>query len=220
MIKMPTPQEVAEFAESVYVLSDKIGWFTPSIPALDDMQLMCITELSEALEDLRNRKPLDLVNVEGADGVIVFQNGSPMVLVDDHKRTDLVDYNPLVHGKPTGFLTEMADYVIRCLEAAACYASQGTDSNLPLEERLLMCVQAMEHYSRFMPDTRHTVENAHDFIKQECKTIFTKNGRQMAVSAYVTIFWAHHRYLPLWGVIQTKHSFNETREYRHGNKAF
>jgi hypothetical protein len=106
--------EITIFQKDVHQNAKDKGWYEEKITPLE-MHMLCVTELAEASEEVRQGKPPIYVNYRGMqvepDGSFV---GDGSIGKDPELWLDAV--NSQTMPKPEGELIELADCVIRILD--------------------------------------------------------------------------------------------------------
>lgn len=112
-------------------------------------------------------------------------------------------------GKPEGVPVELADVVIRLLDAAMEYGDYGKFAPINVEK-------TYESFGAF-------IERCHeDVVSVKCgvqlyKTIGLQNTSYSMLISRIRR-WFDQNGMDLWRVCRMKHEYNKTRPYRHGNK--
>lgn len=194
---IPTHADLCAFAQDVHDLAKSKGWYdTPR--RWSQLLLLIQGEFHEANEDLRaGHKPGAIFDSAGAelevvDGVLFYSariGGVPVIPYDAQR-----------HGKIAGYLVEIADVVVRCLDAITFAGTAPLITQPPsaLDLAALAKLQADEFVEGALEITQDT------------------NVRDLSDVVRSCLEWCEAHGLPLWAVMQAKHEYNRTRPRKHG----
>ncbi len=198
------------FARECHEISASKGWIALKRTDAQLTNLM-ISELSEALEEFRAKRPLTETYYVGKkkDGTKVeFRNGEQCPCGPD----DLVDTNL----KPEGIGIELADAIIRIaqyfgtnemdLNAAreAVAIVPQTDFNEAIADATLYCAKARMHSPEYA---------SHEAVGRG------KLGLELAKAFRSIETFCFSVGIDLWAAVAEKNAFNRLRPHLHGNKA-
>lgn len=183
------------------------GWYAKPRTDLETLTLIG-TEISEAIEEVRDGKPLVYVVTISAPGELIFKP-------DDFSKqsTDL---------KPEGTLVELADAVIRALdffgykkwnvdEWVASQRVSRRNKLAVLKETLLeACGRISVHPAHALADF------ANDALTSLDKEYYCKKYLARMVLD-IEVLCEEHGYR-LLDILEFKHKYNTTRSFRHGGK--
>lgn len=201
---IPKHSELSRFALEAHQLAKSKGWYdTPR--EWSDLVMLCQGELHEANEFLRKGHPPAYAWTDGniPDGEIVVGNdGDLLVRVDTEPVEVLESYDPASHGKPDGFIVELADCVIRCLDAITYRGGRPIIAQPPGEVH----IGALRRCS------------AREFLRHAALNRFSSDMSVRDLADVVTdcLEWADAHSLPLWEAMALKHRYDATRGVRHG----
>lgn len=198
---IPTHSELCDFAKDAHDLAKIKGWY--DTPRRWSQLLMLIQgEFHEANEDLRRgRAPGAIFDSAGAalevvDGVLYY--AAP--LGKPRGRPFAIPYDVKLHGKIAGFIVEIADVVIRCLDAIT-YASTKPLITQPPSPNDIAALAKLA---------------ADEFVEAALEITQDTNVRDLSDVVRTCLEWCEAHGLPLWAVMQAKHAYNRTRPRKHG----
>jgi len=185
---------INQLAKEVHENAVAHGWWDEE-RSFDEIIALIHSELSEALEEYRNKRPniYYVVDTEQADGQVV-----PCI------RTDWGD-GSFEGEKPEGIITELADTVIRILD----YCGRR---NIDIGEALDLRRAGNDTYT--LPEL---VAKCHYLISM---AYADAEPRSLYFAECISLidFWCKENGTDLALAIDLKHSYNKTRPYRHGGK--
>lgn len=202
---MPKHSELSAFAADVHRLAVEKGWYeTPR--AWDELVFLIQGEIHEASECLRSgHTPEQSWCGSGAPGhgyedggrIVLGNDGEMLVEVDDV----LVDYDPSKHGKPEGFLVELADACIRALDAMTYRGAKP----------LIVPPPQTAEANRIADTTARRL-----IIRHALSLSAESSPRDLSDMVREFLEWGYIHGLPLWEIMLLKHEYNKTRQVRHG----
>lgn len=196
--QMPKHSELCVFAAEVHARAVEKGWYE-SPRSWDELVFLVQGELHEAAECLRGGYAADHVWVGNvAQGRIVTANDGSLVVADDDV---LLDYSPTVHGKPEGFLVEVADACIRALDAMTYRTAKP----------LIVPVPHAPELARI-----HDITPRRLVISKALSLSPSSSTRDLSDLVRECLEWAHVHGYPLWELMKLKHTYNATRRHKHG----
>lgn len=193
-----------DFMAKIHITAVEHGWWDKERP-LEEVIALMHSELSEALEEYRNGKPL-----------IYYPCNAGGVCDDEIKPNscDSRSYNPENPGapcsakskKPEGIAIGLADVVIRILDFCG-------HKDIDIAE-ILMERRAGNDTLTF-PEL---IAECHSLISGAYK--FRKFSRPYYFAECVSLidFWLEENGGNLMEAMKLKHEYNKTRPYRHGGK--
>lgn len=220
-----THRNIAALCQRSRDISLEKGWLNPDgtdpRPPATVFLLFC-SEISEALEDYRNNKPLTEiyyeVKIKEDDGSTSKSIATPAQLVELKKLDSKYGRGrEFLDAKPCGIPIELADLVIRICQFAGS-AGQGKDLDLAysntkpeeLEDTAFdtilaeVTVMLSEHYQAISsPYITASVEEVSDILASALHFVFRLSD-------------AHK--IDLWEAIDEKEAYNRTRPIKHGGK--
>lgn len=167
--------DLRHWRDKVHALAKEKGWWDPR-PDIDTVVCNLHGELSEAWEEYRAAK----------------------------SDQDLLEIRYGVDGKPEGFVVELADFMIRTLDACGGMGIDMMGVSLPSRPELILRELSVHIPSEIselhrLCDDFNTSESAISLLSRTSKLIRAAGADP------------EH-------VIRIKHKYNKTRPYRHGNK--
>ena len=192
--------DLTKFAKEVHQNAVEHGWWEPE-PSFSQVIALCHSELSEALEEYRAGRPM-VWYACGVDKAVCVGAKCEYYGSDGE-----CDYKK---DKPEGIAVEMVDCSLRILDyAGKC----GWECNIERKEfafadkfDFTSCIA--ELHSEF--SVMWLFVNANR--ENECESL-------MIYCAGKIITWLEANYGGNWReLLELKHEYNKTREYRHGGK--
>lgn len=180
---------MTEFAKEVHENAVAHGWWDEP-RSFGEVIALCHSELSEAMEE--------------------YRNGRPMEYVDDAETCERITDPAQFNGrKPEGIAVEMADCIIRILD---CAAKMGWDCSDV--KQLSFTIVGIWNLPECISELHAELSDAW-FINK-----INKDGSiNMFRCARKIIYWLKHNYGTNWmELVRRKHEYNKTRPYRHGGK--
>ncbi len=177
-----------EIAKEVHENSIEKGWWEDE-RSFAEIIALCHSELSEALEEYRNNRP--------------------MFYVDDFENeTRITDIENFGNKKPEGIATELADCVIRIFDYCS-KAGIDIDGTLPwLEPQKITCT---------LPELITECHCKLSYAYSSKNNRREKAG--YLITCMLLIFaWCGNNGIDIEEIIRIKHEYNRTRTYKHGNK--
>ena len=203
---IPTHSELCAFATAVHDLAKIKGWYDS--PRRWSQLLMLIQgELHEANECLRSGYAPDHVWCGSDKPGHPYIDGGRLVLANDGamvvEQGDVAsDYNPATHGKPEGFIIEVADCVIRALDAIT-YAKGRPLIVPPLDGPGRAALKR---------------QSAEEFVETALCITPEMTVRDLGDVVIACLEWCEAHKLPLWRAMAVKHAYNLTRPHKHGKR--
>lgn len=119
-LRIPTDRGLNSLALLIHTISTEKGFAPPSLDNLPEKLMLAVSELSEALEEHREGRPLVWYKTTAKfpPGTDVVYSSDGIVEVDGTQISmdDLAERHPeWADRRPEGILVEVADAVIRCL---------------------------------------------------------------------------------------------------------
>jgi len=201
-----------EFAKEIHINAVEHGWWETD-RSLGEVIALCHSEISEALEEYRAKRPNAYVvhANRNAEGHIDFYD------MIKHE-TDFDKWT--VNDKPEGIAVELADCIIRCFDY---FGKMNWNAEEMLDE-----IKGGERWLDGMPVYR--VDSFGDFIarlhldlslayKCWCNAAGDEAaGMRMAVCCNEILDWAEQEGVDMDKILLIKHEYNKTRPYKHGGK--
>ncbi|MBQ9168888.1 MAG: hypothetical protein IJX67_10860 [Oscillospiraceae bacterium] len=191
-------------AQEVHRNAVEHGWWETPRPIYEIINL-CISELSEALEEARAGRPMAYV-ARMKDSIVWGEN--PYYYEEDMRqwRSD---------EKPEGIATEMADCIIRILDY------MGTVGFSPE-----YFMAEAEKFYRPMEEAKNlilTIAHCELRLSQAFSCSIYDSGIEaicirMAGCLNLILKWAEANDVDIERILELKHQYNTTREYKHGKK--
>lgn len=194
---IPTHADLCAFAREAHSLAIRNGFYDPA-PRWTQLLKLIQGEFHEADADLRaGRKPGEMwILIANLKFRIV--EGSPVVSSGDDEGG--TPYHPQAHGKIAGFLVEIADVVVRALDAIDHAGARPLIMQSPSSTEI----------------ARLASIPADEFVELALTITTSSTVRDLSDIVYRCLEWCEAHNLPLWAVMQAKHAYNLTRPYKHG----
>lgn len=204
-----------DFSAEVHQNAVEHGWWDER-RSFGEIVALCHSELSEALEELRARRPMMWFACTEADPE------KPCCPEDEY---DCQYYGKEVeceyrNTKPEGIAVELADCIIRIMD---WFGQEEIDvgalfAQLP---KTMMCDVPAPIYASSLGDR---IARWHLLISLSFSCwghIFGAHAAALRLALCVReiMYWAHENGVCMESILLKKHEYNKTRPYRHGGKA-
>lgn len=198
-----------KFAAEVHQNAVEHGWWDEE-RSFGEIIALCHSELSEALEEYRAKRPMVYFVVEMDDG----KGGTYLAI-----REDIISEEDFAGEKPEGIAVELADCIIRILD---WYGKEGLDTDALLLEACIitMCDLPTPVYGSF----GDFIALLHNLLSMAyacwCNASGTSaSALRLAKCIREIMAWAKENSVDMEMVLDIKHGYNKGRPYRHGGKA-
>jgi hypothetical protein len=194
-------------------ISRAAGWVDDANPRpYETGASLMHSELSEALEDYRNHKPLNQIYYEMKFKIPGKDNAMAIVGVSELEAIGIAGPGAeLVNKKPCGIPIELADFIIRvCQEVGT---SGWTEE---FSRRYYASTEPLRtSFDKLLADLHLFTSKSYEaFLKKDL-------GSQiwyLANGVYTAFTFCDWNNIDLWAAIDEKEAFNRTRAFRHGGK--
>lgn len=188
-----------KFAQAVHENAVKHGWWDEE-RTFGEIIALCHSELSEALEEYRAKRPM-----------MYFVETNGFVVTDMSERKD---------EKPEGIAVELADCIIRVLDFFG-REEFDTDALLLQARATIMCDVPCRVYNASLGDC---IARWHLLLSLAYSYWCRASGSyasalRMARCVCEIQEWAEENGVDMEMALDIKHAYNKTRPYRHGGKA-
>lgn len=201
--------KINKFAAEVHQNAVEHGWWDEE-RSFGEIIALCHSELSEALEEYRAKRPMVYFVVEMDDG----KGGTYLAI-----REDIISEEDFAGEKPEGIAVELADCIIRILD---WYGKEGLDTDALLLETgiITMCDLPTPVYGSF----GDFIALLHNLLSMAyacwCNASGTSaSALRLAKCIREIMAWAKENSVDMEMVLDIKHGYNKGRPYRHGGKA-
>lgn len=198
-----------KFAADVHQNAVEHGWWDEE-RSFGEIIALCHSELSEALEEYRAKRPMVYFVVEMDDG----KGGTYLAI-----REDIISEEDFAGEKPEGIAVELADCIIRILD---WYGKEGLDTDALLLEAgiITMCDLPTPVYGSF----GDFIALLHNLLSMAyacwCNASGTSaSALRLAKCIREIMAWAKENGVDMEQILDMKHEYNKGRPYRHGGKA-
>ena len=198
-----------KFAAEVHQNAVEHGWWDEE-RSFGEIIALCHSELSEALEEYRAKRPMVYFVVEMDDG----KGGTYPAI-----REDIISEEDFAGEKPEGIAVELADCIIRILD---WYGKEGLDTDaLLLEAGIIpMCDLPTPVYGSF----GDFIALLHNLLSMAYACWCNASGisasaLRLAKCIREIMAWAKENGVDMERILDMKHEYNKGRPYRHGGKA-
>lgn len=198
-----------KFAAEVHQNAVEHGWWDEE-RSFGEIIALCYSELSEALEEYRAKRPMVYFVVEMDDG----KGGTYPAI-----REDIISEEDFAGEKPEGIAVELADCIIRILD---WYGKEGLDTDDLLLEAgiIVMCDLPIPVYGSF----GDFIALLHNLLSMSYACWCNASGisasaLRLAKCIREIMAWAKENSVDMEMVLDIKHGYNKGRPYRHGGKA-
>lgn len=198
-----------KFAAEVHQNAVEHGWWDEE-RSFGEIIALCHSELSEALEEYRAKRPMVYFVVEMDDG----KGGTYLAI-----REDIISEEDFAGEKPEGIAVELADCIIRILD---WYGKEGLDTDALLLEAgiITMCDLPTPLYGSF----GDFIALLHNLLSMAYACWCNASGisasaLRLAKCIREIMAWAKENGVDMEMVLDMKHEYNKGRPYRHGGKA-
>lgn len=164
----------------------------------DELMLLAVSEVSEALEEYRRGRPMVYALEIDADG--------------EPRYTEDLAAIRAKHLKPEGIAMELVDCAIRCLDRIGASATEWWIKGAGLER--------LEHEA-----AAKTFAQIGALVTYELSTIWKQKkfedifiGYYALAAVYALAWVSAHSGHDAEELLRLKHEYNKTRSYRHGGK--
>lgn len=203
-----------EFAIAVHKNAVEHGWWENQ-RSFGEIVALCHSELSEALEEFRAKRPMVWYACTEADPE------KPCLPESEYDCQNFGEEACCKYrsAKPEGIAVELADCIIRILD---WFGKEELDVDTLLEEapRTVMC-DVPGIYAASLGDY---IARWHLLVSLAyscwCRISGTYAAAlRLALCVREIMHWAEENGVDLEAIIAQKHEYNKTRPYRHGGKA-
>lgn len=198
-----------KFAAEVHQNAVEHGWWDEE-RSFGEIIALCHSELSEALEEYRAKRPMVYFVVEMDDG----KGGTYMAI-----REDIISEEDFAGEKPEGIAVELADCIIRILD---WYGKEGLDTDALLLDAgiITMCDLPTPVYGSF----GDFIALLHNLLSMAYACWCNASGisasaLRLAKCIREIMAWAKENGVDMEHILDMKHEYNKGRPYRHGGKA-
>lgn len=198
-----------KFAAEVHQNAVEHGWWDEE-RSFGEIIALCHSELSEALEEYRAKRPMVYFVVEMDDG----KGGTYPAI-----REDIISEEDFAGEKPEGIAVELADCIIRILD---WYGKEGLDTDALLLEAgiITMCDLPTPVYGSF----GNFIALLHNLLSMAYACWCNASGisasaLRLAKCIREIMAWAKENGVDMEHILDMKHEYNKDRPYRHGGKA-
>lgn len=198
-----------KFAAEVHQNAVEHGWWDEE-RSFGEIIALCHSELSEALEEYRAKRPMVYFVVEMDDG----KGGTYLAI-----REDIISEEDFAGEKPEGIAVELADCIIRILD---WYGKEGLDTDALLLEAgiITMCDLPTPVYGSF----GDFIALLHNLLSMAYACWCNASGisasaLRLAKCIREIMAWAKENGVDMESILDMKHEYNKGRPYRHGGKA-
>lgn len=198
-----------KFAAEVHQNAVEHGWWDEE-RSFGEIIALCHSELSEALEEYRAKRPMVYFVVEMDDG----KGGTYPAI-----REDIISEEDFAGEKPEGIAVELADCIIRILD---WYGKEGLDTDALLLEAgiIVMCDLPIPVYGSF----GDFIALLHNLLSMSYACWCNASGisasaLRLAKCIREIMAWAKENGVDMEHILDMKHEYNKGRPYRHGGKA-
>ena len=197
--------DINKFAQEVHANAVEKGWWNPA-PDFATFIALCHAELSEALEEYRNGRPMVYYWCEGSE---LNNEGCWCEHPDTADCVSLPQKEACEYrsAKPEGIAVELADCVIRMLDWCAAKGVDITATDDWWSGRLIKL--AGFELPKLIAELHFAIGDVYE--NENCTSSYPEIIRAIQT-------WLAARDIDLWEVARLKHEYNKTRSYRHGNK--
>lgn len=201
-----------ELAKEAHKISKEHGWWDKE-PTFGSLIALMHSELSEALEECRNGRPMVWKEcyAKDPDDDKTLWCGAPGT---DKCYSILKDKKCEYRGaKPEGIAVELADCIIRILDWAGHEGVKVDFIIKTLEKNRYKESEIDDDFGDFISVCHSVLSNAY---AQEDEL-----GRSMCLCMEIVYImdWATKEGVDMYAIIREKMDYNKTRPYRHGGKA-
>lgn len=189
---------ITEWAKEIHENAVAHGWWETK-RSTGEVIALIHSELSEALEEARDNRPMMYVLGPNGEEICTpcYFNGR----------------------KPEGVAVELADAVIRVLDAAAQVGMPLRDYDAARQEVEMVRDEAPKIFGDFGTSIAFLHSIVSDLLRASIEGDANDAiSAALGIIAYIEEYLVY-RGLDLWEVIELKHNYNKGRPYKHG-KAF
>ena len=194
-----------KFAAEVHQNAVEHGWWDEE-RSFGEIIALCHSELSEALEEYRAKRPMVYFVVEMDDG----KGGTYLAI-----REDIISEEDFAGEKPEGIAVELADCIIRILD---WYGKEGLDTDALLLEAgiITMCDLPTPVYGSF----GDFIALLHNLLSMAYACWCNASGisasaLRLAKCIREIMAWAKENGVDMEMVLDIKNEYNKGRPYRH-----
>lgn len=192
-----------ELAKEAHKISKEHGWWDKE-PTFGSLIALMHSELSEALEEYRNGRPMVWYACDVSDACC--EPGHYHYNVNCCRGCGHRGY------KPEGIAVELADCIIRILDWAGHEGVKVDFIIKTLEENRYKESDIDDDFGDFISVCHSVLSNA--YVQED------ELGRSMCLCMEIVYImdWAKHEGVDMDAIIREKMEYNKTRSYRHGGK--
>lgn len=195
-----------ELIKDVHENAIKHGWWEKP-RSFAELLLLVHSEISEALEELRNKHDPKEIYYEGH---VKLEDGSILTMTRPMPEHVIYDNCNTIHvTKPCGFPTEFADVIIRLYDMAGWY-------KWSIDEQLIKVTTQSIKQNYSASQIRDGISDLHDDVVTMRRSRYPSAMAEYIIARVHAI--AEGNGIDLDAAILEKHEYNKTRPYKHGGK--
>lgn len=196
--------ELNKFVQDVHQNAVEHGWWEEE-RSFGEIVALCHSELSEALEEFRAKRPMVWFACTECD------QEQPCNPKDEYDCQNFGEEAMCKHRskKPEGIAVELADCAIRIMD---WFGKEGLDFEEEFRKSHKDGIVDMDgSFGEIITELHSTLTYAYE----------TDNVRAFYMALCVTgiMKWAEKNDVDMEGILRVKHEYNKSRPYRHGGKA-
>ncbi len=197
---------LAELIKDVHENAVKHGWWEKP-KSFEELLILVHSEISEALEELRNGHDPKEIYYEGH---VKLEDGSILTMTRPKPEHVIYDNCNTIHvTKPCGFPTELADVNIRLYDMSGW-------CKWPIDEQLIKVTTKSIKQNYSASQISEGISDLHNDVVTMRRSRYPSAMAEYIIARVYAIAEANG--INLDAAILEKHEYNKTRPYKHGCK--